>query len=78
MTQTAQIILRRYTKPRYRKGLADDTNAHPRTGKTARQFRNGKHAKHLRNQALRREWNIEYMRNAKTGGLRVIPYPIIS
>lgn len=52
-------------------------HSNPIIGKTSTDRRSGKAARHLRNMQLRREWNQEYMREAKTGGKRIIPYPEI-
>lgn len=48
-----------------------------RPGKTARDKRTGAYARHFVNQETRRKWNQEYMTNAKSGGLKIIPYPKI-
>lgn len=48
-----------------------------REGKTLRDRLSGSWARHLVNQQLRREWNQAYMAGAKSGGLKVIPYPKI-
>ena len=44
-------------------------------GKTARDKLSGKHARHLRNQEARREWNRKNAAAGKTGDRREIPYP---
>ena len=47
------------------------------TGKTKRDHATGKHARHLRNQAARREWNQQYMTLSKGGGRVHLAYPKI-
>lgn len=57
--------------------MSDNLNKHPRTGKTRRDHANGAWARHLHNQQLRREWNQAYAAGAKSGGVKVLPYPEI-
>jgi hypothetical protein len=48
-----------------------------RPGKTRREHSNGVWSRHLANQEKRRTWNQQYASGAKSGGLKVIAYPVI-
>lgn len=48
-----------------------------RPGKTRREHGNGVWARRLANQERRRVWNQQYASGAKSGGLKVIAYPVI-